>query len=970
MKTYQEMAESVFRKGDIILEKRRKRRKAIMYSALSVSGLCAAVALFMNFSSSESLKNDVFDNNTAEITDMEKTDDNFLPDELSYPDKDNTGSDDNINNYPPKKNENKEKNDLRSDEDSVLTDKSKETPVVTEYQKPVSETERPDEKDREETKNNEAEKEDDQLIKETLPEVPPSGSDVVRPGRPSDEEVSDMKQLSAKRLIAFAAAMSLTAGPDFTISYAAVNKTADYDKLDILAHIEDNAENYDFDNNGTVNIFDAYALNIFINNREALPAEYAQKVVKYGDINSDGSVDMKDSDIFTPYCCFYTDPDICYEYTDFEYGTSEDSMSFKNVLRFSYDYMADHIDKYEHHRFSLFSDSIASGSIDIDINNDNTADLYDLYDIWLFDTFYNTEFWTKIGLTDGDRERIEEKCTELYKKAEKYVVQGMKCYRFIAQYIITNSDITVRDLDVSIYSDVYGILTYKCEENEIIVEHNVCEEFTQDISGDILFFLDIPLDYEEDPEIVSSDDFIFKKYSDHAVVETCKSCSDTVSIPSEIDGVKVTEIGDHAFNKHSYLENIIIPDTVTRIGGWAFAKTSLRSIYIPDGVKIIETHAFENCEYLEEISGAVNVESLGEAPFNNTPWLEEQKKQNCFVCLNGVLTDVSACSDSEIVIPDGVKAIGTAVFFGNSNITSVVIPDSVTSISSAAFGLCKNLEKLVIPDSVTHLGESIIEYDEKLETVNIPAGLTEISSLTFYASGLRSAVIPEGVTVIGENAFRDSRCLKDISIPDTVTAIGTDAFLNTVWLDDRRAEDPLVMFKNLIVDGRTCTGNVIIPDGVEKINGYTFAMSTATSIFVPDTVRRIETRAFSGVDDLKILRLPEHPDYIGYDIIGTSPLCEITYVSREEYDNGSYFATSNKAEYVKSSDNSGICGDIDMNGSTDLSDLTLLSMFLLRDADLSDTQAANADVDHDGNISLADLARLKQYVTKDIDTID
>lgn len=59
-----------------------------------------------------------------------------------------------------------------------------------------------------------------------------------------------------------------------------------------------------------------------------------------------------------------------------------------------------------------------------------------------------------------------------------------------------------------------------------------------------------------------------------------------------------------------------------------------------------------------------------------------------------------------------------------------------------------------------------------------------------------------------------------------------------------------------------------------------------------------------------------------------------------------------------------------MNGSTDLSDLTLLSMFLLRDADLSDTQAANADVDHDGNISLADLARLKQYVTKDIDTID
>lgn len=776
----------------------------------------------------------------------------------------------------------------------------------------------------------------------------------VIPGWPSELEESEMKQ-SIKKLTAFVAAMSIAAGQNTVISYSADNETGAYDELKVLAQIEENAGNYDFDNNGKVDIFDAYALNIFVENREALPAQYAEKIEKYGDINGDGAATSKDIDIFTPYCCYRTDIVTLPENVKFDYGTAENASAFNKVLRACFDYESTYSDKYNLHRFSVFSKNVSSGIISLDINDDQQTDLSDFYDIWLFDTFCKTEHWNKIGISDSDKERIAEKCSTLYADSDKYTSYSASFLSIIARYILTSNDVTVSDLDAGKYTGIYGSLSYETlnEETEMMEEHNICDEFAYELSGYALSYLDISVDYEN-ITVVSSDDLVFTKYADHAVVSVCSSSSDSVVIPSEIDGVKVTKIGDNAFYKCTNLRSVSVPDTVTEIGGYAFAKTSLESIEIPDGVKVISSGAFSECEKLAEITGAANAESVGIKVFEDTPWLEEQKKQNTFVCINGVLTDASGCTDSEIVIPDGVTAIGAGVFYGNNNITSVVIPDSVTRIDNAAFGFCMNLEKLVIPDTVTYLGESIITYCEKLETVNIPAGLTEINNLAFYASRLRSVNIPEGVTSIGENAFRDSVYLENISIPVSVNSIGSDAFYGTAWLDSKRAENPLVMFGNIIIDGRTCSGDVIIPDGAEKINGYTFAGCTASSIYVPDSVKRIESRAFSGADCLEKLRLPENPEYVGRNII-TSTICEIVYGDQEE---------------VQKEDLRTVTGDIDLNGKADLSDLTMLSVHLMGEGVFSEIQSANADVDFDSEISIADLARFKQYVVKDIITFE
>ena len=133
------------------------------------------------------------------------------------------------------------------------------------------------------------------------------------------------------------------------------------------------------------------------------------------------------------------------------------------------------------------------------------------------------------------------------------------------------------------------------------------------------------------------------------------------------------------------LTSLVIPDSVTNIGDYAFWGCSdLADIVIPDGVTSIGDYAFEGCESLRSV-----------------------------------------------VIPDGVTSIGDYVFSGCRSLTDIVIPNSVTSIRDGAFFCCSDLADIVIPDGITSIGDRAFMGCSSLSSLVIPGGVTSIGESVF-----------------------------------------------------------------------------------------------------------------------------------------------------------------------------------------------------------------------------------------------
>ena len=133
-------------------------------------------------------------------------------------------------------------------------------------------------------------------------------------------------------------------------------------------------------------------------------------------------------------------------------------------------------------------------------------------------------------------------------------------------------------------------------------------------------------------------------------------------------------------------------------------------------------------------------------------------------------------SDSEVIIPDGVKEIGDEAF-QYASMTSVIIPDSVTKIGERAFMYCSSLDNVIIPSSVTSIGKEAFSFCSALKTVRIPSSVTKLNDGLFrFCNRLTSVNIPDSVTSIGEYAFGGCSALTSVTIPDSVTRLSGYAF--------------------------------------------------------------------------------------------------------------------------------------------------------------------------------------------------
>lgn len=309
-------------------------------------------------------------------------------------------------------------------------------------------------------------------------------------------------------------------------------------------------------------------------------------------------------------------------------------------------------------------------------------------------------------------------------------------------------------------------------------------------------------------------EYLYYEINDKGTI-TIMDCNEHVSgeltIPSEIDGISVTEIGDEAFRKCSSLTSIIIPDSITKIGSWAFDYcTALTNIFIPKSIITIGSGIFYDCPSIISI----DVDNANTQYTSDNGILFNKDKT--------VLLRYPAGKDSETYsIPNYVTNIGYLAFMGCSSLKNIDVSDSVEYIGSYAFQGCTSLTGIFIPKSVSHIGDGafawcgntidhidvdienpdyssdngILFNKDKTILIQYPAGnpltsyttpdsVTEISSHAFgQCNSLLSIIIPNA-TSIGFSAFYRCSSLKNIYIPNCIVNIASQAFSDCSSLAD------------------------------------------------------------------------------------------------------------------------------------------------------------------------------------------
>ena len=403
--------------------------------------------------------------------------------------------------------------------------------------------------------------------------------------------------------------------------------------------------------------------------------------------------------------------------------------------------------------------------------------------------------------------------------------------------------------------------------------------------------------------------------------EAFRECDNltTIELPESLKS-----IGSSAFMNCNKLDNVTIPSQITVIERYTFSGCSnLAQIILPEKLQVILNNAFEVCNKLDNIYISKNVNNIANDAFDgctslanieiaeeNTKYSYSQEngmlmdlENNNILFISGkVLNNITTFSIPEgitnfntninrytnitkIVIPQSLEKIGNANIFptsissmeitdGNTNFIvengclyninktelimsftkekEVTFAEELTTINTWAFKQAPNLENIVFDGNITTIGSTVLNgLNSKIQSVYIGAGVSNIDSTFKYGNNYGTVTVDEANPkyssenneIYNKEKTELIGIYHDIqgsyTVKSSVTKIGDKAFHN----------------KNGMTE-------VILPDGLKEIgNSFQFCVGL-TEIFIPNSVEKISSNAFSGSTNLMHIRIDKAPNTI------------------------------------------------------------------------------------------------------------
>ena len=237
-----------------------------------------------------------------------------------------------------------------------------------------------------------------------------------------------------------------------------------------------------------------------------------------------------------------------------------------------------------------------------------------------------------------------------------------------------------------------------------------------------LLSLPVFADVVEEMEKLTCGDYTYVLLEDGGARITGYDGDDAeLTVPDELDGYPVQEIGEDAFSFCNSLTSVILPDSLSSIGDDAFSRCSfLTSITLPDSLTSIGGNPFSGCSSLAEIDV-----SPDNPVFVQIDGVLYEKATKTLICY-----PAGKAGDS-FAVPDGILVIGDDAFSFCNALTSITLPDGLASIGDFAFSGCYSLTSVTLPDGLTSIGDLAFFYCSSLTSATLPDSLTSIGYFAF-----------------------------------------------------------------------------------------------------------------------------------------------------------------------------------------------------------------------------------------------
>lgn len=338
------------------------------------------------------------------------------------------------------------------------------------------------------------------------------------------------------------------------------------------------------------------------------------------------------------------------------------------------------------------------------------------------------------------------------------------------------------------------------------------------------------------------------------------------------------QIAQRAYYSSQNMADYAIPEGILAISEFAFARSNLTSITIPNSVTSIGYGAFYHCDDLEKVVIPNSVTDIEPCAFDNTKWLNEwyATSQEFLIVGDGILLAYNG-GNSHVTIPEGVKKIAPYAFYKHNGLVSVSMPDSLKEIGEAAFSGCTNLEDVFGGTNVEVIKDRAF-YECPLQTVKITDTVKSIGLLAFdvsddrnvrektaifYGSTLPTLSYEESSTRLSNDWYRDY-ALKDVVFAVVDNEV-TD-FENTVLGDNNAGFNGLILTviseENAtvkIVDGHLSNEEIQALGITDKVSVFqkTYTISNFDEYLAENKTASKENTSF-GENEITVLNRNEN----------------------------------------------------------------------------------------------------------------